>query len=121
MEDADVKFLANEIVRLIKVDFKRLHLSNNLVNTITVSEFDNRLVINIPAQIYNMYKYVKDKVIVYTNLGSYASQLEEEGSWIFNKHLGNHLRYISFALDGAVMALQDKVRARNDDIKVEYK
>lgn len=114
MEDEDVKNLADEIVRLIKADFKTLHLSHNLVDTMTVSEDDEKIVIHIPAQIYDMYKFLKDKVIIYTGWGSYANQLEEEGSKIFKRQIGNHKKYISASIDGAIMTLNSQVEARGD-------
>jgi len=115
----DARFFADKVVEYIKKDFVRLHLSGNLVNTISVSTFDNKLVINIPAATYDMYKYLKEKVIVYNNWGSYASQLDTEGSYIFSKHIGNHIRYIDWSLSCAMMDLENKAKANNKKVRVD--
>ena len=115
-------YLADEIVMFIMKDFKDLHLSGNLMDTLTVErEGLNKVTIRIPAQVYDMYKYVKDKVIVYTNQGSYASKLNEEGSYIFKKYIGNHIRYFDSSLTLALMNLENKMKADNLEYKVEFK
>lgn len=112
-------YLARQIVNGIKKDFEIYHLSMNLVDTITIEKYDNKAVIHIPAKTYDMYKYVKDNVIVYNNRGSYASRLNEEGSYIFNKHIGHHIGYIDKAIDDGIVKLVQKVQKEHNTIRVE--
>lgn len=115
-----MRFLADEIIKYTKLDFKDVHLSGNLMDTIKIEEESlDKIVIRIPAKTYDMYKYLKEKVIVYTNTGSYASRLNEEGSYIFKKYIGNHIRYMDAAIAMAIVSLQSKVEADGNEILKE--
>ena len=115
-------YFADEVIMFIMKDFRDLHLSGNLTNTLTVErEGLNKVTIRIPAQIYDMYKYLKEKVIIYTGQGSYASRLNDEGSYIFKKYIGNHIRYIDSSISLAMMNLENKIKADNLEYKVELK
>lgn len=83
MKDSDLQSLANMVAEAIKDDFRRVHLSGNLMNTITVTKSESGYKVEIPAQIYDMKLYQTRKVIVY-KAGSYASQLNDEGSEFFD-------------------------------------
>lgn len=117
----DYTYLARQIVNEIKRDFKQYHLSMNLVNTIEITKSKNYVQIHIPAQVYDMWQFVKKGVIIYKNRGSYASQLNEEGSYIFNKYVGHHIGYVDNSIDLAVEKLVKRVQARDDEIKVEHR
>ena len=80
MGEAELEMLASIIVRKIKEEFSLKHLSGNLTNTITVEMLGDEIKINIPAQTYNMLKYLEKGVVIHTSHGSYASKLDEEGS-----------------------------------------
>ena len=82
--------LALIIVKNIKEEFMIKKMSGNLANTIEVYEAGDGLHISIPAQTYNMLKYQKEKVLVHTSNGSYASRLDEEGSefYVLDKETG---------------------------------
>lgn len=81
--DEQITMLALIIVKNIKEEFMIQKMSGNLANTIEVYEDGEGLHVSIPAQTYNMLKYQKEKVLIHTSHGSYASKLDEEGSSFF--------------------------------------
>lgn len=82
--------LAMIIVELIKQEFKIKHLSMNLVNTIKIYKNDaGNVVVEIPAEMYNISKFKKDGSIIYTNKGSYAEEVNRSGGFS-----GSHTGYI---------------------------
>ena len=76
----ELRKLAEIIIRKLKEEFALKHLSGNLANTITVEMASDEINIRIPAQTYNMLKYLEKGVVIHTSHGSYASKLDEEGS-----------------------------------------
>ena len=83
MRDSDLQSLANMVAEAVKDDFRRVHLSGNLMDTIIVQKTERGYKVEIPAQVYDMKLYQTRKVIVY-KAGSYASKLNDEGSEFFD-------------------------------------
>lgn len=83
MSDTNLQSLANMVAEAVKDDFRRVHLSGNLMDTITVQKTEDGYRIEIPAQVYDMKLYQTRKVIVY-KAGSYASRLNDQGSEFFD-------------------------------------
>ena len=104
VSDIDLEILAGLIVTNIKQDFALKHLSNNLVNSITVQKTETGITIVIPAEIYDIYEYMSKGVIIRKGSGSYASQLDIEGSKIgrSNRHQRNHKGYVEMAINNAL-------------------
>lgn len=103
--------LKDLIIEEIKNDFIDKHLSKNLVNTIYFKKTEEGYDIVIPAEIYNFYKFFKDGSIVPRGTGSYASELDQEGSTImvyphkgkrFLLKPGNHVGYVDRAINSAL-------------------
>ena len=79
--------LANIIVENIKKEFEKVHLSGNLMETIFVNVIGNNVEIEIPANIYDLEKYLNEGVVIFTGEGSYASDVDIYGG-ISGKHKG---------------------------------
>ena len=77
----DLLLLAEKIKKNIKEEFAVVHLSQNLINTIEVRRTTFGFEVEIPAEIYDLAKWYKEKVIVYTGGGSYAQQVDVEGGF----------------------------------------
>lgn len=108
--------LKDLIIQEIKKDFEEKHLSKNLVNTITWEKNEEGFNIIIPAEIYNMYKFFKEGVVISKGIGSYASHLDEVGSefmvypkkgkrFLSTPH--NHIGYVERAINSALQQWLD--------------
>lgn len=93
----DLSILTEKIVNKIQANFEEIHLSKNLVNTIEVRRTTFGFEIDIPAEIYDIGKWKKEKVIVYTNQGSYAQQVDVDGGFS-----GQHINYVENAIQEAI-------------------
>ena len=93
MEQILLQKLAEKIKEKIRNDFKDVHLSQNLMNTISVSSTPTGFLIDIPAEIYDLAKYYKEGVIIYTGAGSYAEDVDINGGFS-----GKHKDYIERAI-----------------------
>lgn len=93
MEQILLQKLAEKIKQKIINDFKEVHLSQNLMNTISVSSTPTGFLIDIPAEIYDLAKYYKEGVIIYTGAGSYAEDVDINGGFS-----GKHKDYIERAI-----------------------
>ena len=93
MEQILLQKLAEKIKEKIRNDFKEVHLSQNLMNTISISSTPTGFLIDIPAEIYDLAKYYKEGVIVYTGAGSYAEDVDINGGFS-----GKHKDYIERAI-----------------------
>ena len=109
----DLEELAQIILEKLQEEFEVKHLSGNLMNTIEVQNYDDKIEIIIPAQVYDMLLFKNKGVIVHKGNGSYASQIDEEGSEIlvnggegengFKKvKTGNHKGYVDRIIKEAV-------------------
>lgn len=97
MDKAMLKLLALKIEEYLIEDFRYKHLSGNLAETINIEEIENGYRIEIPAEIYDIDKWSKTGVIIYTGQGSYASQVDEFGG--FSK---THTNYVERAINKAI-------------------
>jgi hypothetical protein len=93
----DLQLLAEKIKENIQKEFEFIHLSKNLMDTITVARTTNGYEIEIPAEIYDINKYYKQGVIVYTNEGSYAQEVDDKGGFSTT-----HKNYIIRAIMNAI-------------------
>lgn len=93
MEQILLQKLAEKIKEKIRNDFKEVHLSQNLMNTISVSSTPTGFLVDIPAEIYDLAKYYKEGVIIYTGNGSYAEDVDINGGFS-----GKHKDYIERAI-----------------------
>lgn len=107
----EVKVLALYIKQEIIRGFKDKHLSGNLMDTINVRATPNGAEVEIPAEIYDMKRYQLEGVVAYTGEGSYASQLDIEGSQFYSyskdgkrvwKAPKNHVNYVDEAIKAAI-------------------
>ena len=93
MEQILLQKLAEKIKQKIINDFKEVHLSQNLMNTLSVSSTPTGFLVDIPAEIYDLAKYYKEGVIIYTGAGSYAEDVDINGGFS-----GKHKDYIERAI-----------------------
>ncbi len=93
----DLQNLANKIVEKIKEDFEVYHISKNLINTIKITQTSRGIDIDIPAEIYDLQRWYKDRVIVYNGNGSYAQEVDERGGFS-----GTHTNYVEDAIKSAI-------------------
>lgn len=93
----ELSILAEKIKNKISKNFENIHLSGNLMNSIVVRRTTNGFEIDIPAEIYDLQKWYKEKVIVYTGEGSYAQAVDTEGGFS-----GTHTDYVEKAIKEAI-------------------
>lgn len=85
--------LTNKINNKLKNNFAKIHLSRNLMDTIEIKRTSYGYEIEIPAEMYDVKRYIDEGVIVYTGEGSYASEVNETGG--FSKF---HKNYVENAI-----------------------
>lgn len=111
IDDTSLNLLKDLIIQEIQKDFDQKHLSGNLVETIRWEVNEQGYNIIIPAEVYDMYRFFKEGVIIPTGWGSYASELDETGSefavyskkgkrYYVKPH--NHIGYIERAINNAL-------------------
>ena len=90
--------LASYIVSELEKEFDRYYLSKNLINTIDVKfqDYGKKVIIDIPAQIYDVALYKKSGVILYKG-GSYAQKINETGGYS-----GKHKGYVEKCISNAI-------------------
>lgn len=101
--------LAELIKKYIKEDFEDVHLSGNLMDTITVSYDSGKYYVEVPAKIYDVDLFLRDKVIVYTGEGSYAQDVNETGGLS-----GKHTNYVDKAI---ISAVDEWIKTNNLNVK----
>lgn len=89
--------LKDIILKHLEAEFSVRHLSGNLINTIVVTPTENGYEISIPAQIYDIRLYKREGVIVYKNMGSYASKIDYTGGFS-----GAHVGYVERIINNAL-------------------
>lgn len=94
------KLFAELLVKNIKDEFKLQHVSMQLADTIVVYETDKGYNVEIPADKYDIWKFLYEGVIVPTNKGSYANTVD-----IYNNlkvprpHQNSHKNYVSRCIE----------------------
>ncbi|MCR4661688.1 MAG: hypothetical protein K5765_06815 [Clostridia bacterium] len=119
----DLEKLASLVVDKIREEFALKHLSGNLVDTLRIENFDDKIEVIIPAEVYDMLLYQTKGVIVHTGEGSYASTLDENGSelYVYGEEGNglvkitprNHRDFVNKAIQGAInewVALKGELR-----------
>lgn len=109
---SDAERLGKNIAKQIKSEFAKKHMSGNLTGTMRYGKLKgDRYYVHIPAEVYNMYQYQMHGVIVPTGKGSYASQLDKEGSkfFVYDRRGGrrwiepkNHIGYLDSSIRKAI-------------------
>lgn len=101
--------LTNKINNKLKENFMKIHLSQNLMNTIEIHKTTYGYEIEIPAEMYDIERYIREGVIVYTGEGSYANEVNKTGG--FSTH---HKNYVEKAiLEGiSEWITQNKINAK---------
>lgn len=109
----ELQLLVEKIKKKIKEDFAVVHLSQNLINTIEIRRTTFGFELEIPAEIYDIAKWYKDKVIVYRGTGSYAQAVDVEGGFS-----GKHKDYVEDAIKDAIREwiLELKLKVKKVDI-----
>lgn len=107
----ELEDLAYCIKNALREEFADKHLSGNLLNTIKIEVVgDDKVNVIIPAEVYNFYRFFKDRVIIPRGGGSYASRLDKEGSSFVVYHKGgrsfvkphNHIGYVDRVINEAL-------------------
>jgi hypothetical protein len=122
VSDEDLMALANLIVENIKKDFEDKHLSGNLINTMYLEKTQDGIKIVVPAEKYNIPMYIRKGVVLHSGTGSYASQVDEEGSIIRlpQNHrgrpkdikVGNHVGYVEKAIQNAIETWRNMIEEK---------
>lgn len=109
----DLQLLAERIKKKIREEFAVVHLSQNLIDTIEVRRTTFGFEIEIPAEIYDIGRWYKDRAIVYTGQGSYAQQVDVEGGFS-----GTHTDYVEDAIKDAIKEwiLELKLNVKKVDV-----
>lgn len=81
MDDNLIHALALKIESKIIEEFKYIHVTFNLADTIKVEKTPRGWKVFIPAEIYDIRKWYDEGVIVYTGEGSYAEAVNQEGGF----------------------------------------
>lgn len=99
--DEMVERLASLIKDAVRDDFETVHLTGRLRDTVTVERSqDGAVVVNIPAEAYDLGKALSTGVIVpRPDLGSYAELVNETGGLS-----GTHKGYVERAIERALVA-----------------
>lgn len=95
-QDMKVK-LAEMIKAALKRDFAVYHYSGNLADTINIKKVKGKVVVEIPAEIYDLGLYNRTGAIVYTGEGSYAQDVNEQGGFS-----GRHTNYVERSIAAAI-------------------
>jgi hypothetical protein len=112
--------LKDIIYQNIQNDFTKLHFSGNLQNTTHKTPSG----VSIPAKTYDMPYWKAKHVLVYDGRGSYAEEVNKEGSKYIdvkhpenNRKIGNHRGYIDNAvLDGVI----EWAMGRKDIVEINF-
>ena len=82
--------LTKEMEEELKRKYRIPHLSGNSSDTIYSEFMSNstmtKSIIHIPAERYNIPKFLQEGVIVYTGEGSYANEIEEQTGGFSGQH-----------------------------------
>ena len=101
--------LAEIIKSKIKDNFEEIHLSGNLMNTIEIKRTVGGFSVEIPAKLYDIAFYKKEKVIKYTGLGSYAQLVNTSGGFS-----NVHINYVEKAIQESI---QEWIKTYNLNVK----
>lgn len=97
LSSSELSILAEKIRNKIRLNFEYVYLTQNLINTIEVRRTTFGYEIDIPAEIYDLEKWFKEKVVVYTGQGSYAQEVDDSGGFS-----GKHTGYVEKAIKEAI-------------------
>lgn len=93
-----VKFV-NDIMNSIQKNFDVVHLSGNLKDTMYAYYLSpSEAIIEIPAKRYDIDKFLKNRIIVYTEDGSYAKEVNMTGGFSTL-----HTNYVDLAIQEAIL------------------
>lgn len=81
ISEAQKARLANLIADNIRKDFNVVHVSGNLMNTISVYQTETGWAVDIPAQVYDINYYKLWGAIIPKADASYAQEVDESGGY----------------------------------------
>ena len=93
----DLEMLASIITEKIAEEFQIKHLSRNLMATVQFQAEKDKIEVIIPARLYDLAEYRSKGVVVYKSDGSYASRLDNEGSFA-----GNHKDFVERIINQSI-------------------
>lgn len=91
------KQLAVFIADAIRDEFETVHFSGNLAATIKVYQNNGNWCVEIPAEVYDVVYYMKNKRVVHTEDKSYASEVDKTGGFS-----GKHKDYVDRCIKKAI-------------------
>lgn len=90
--------LAEKIKNHLKDEFEELHLSGNLMDTITIDHDGDGYLVKIPAKVYDILQFYKTGAIIYReDKGSYAQEVNITGGFS-----GRHKGYVEKSINNAI-------------------
>ena len=115
------KAFAYSLVDNIKKGFKTMHVSGNLADTIVVYETNNGYNVEIPADKYDVWRFLYEGVIIPTNKGSYANTVDIYKTLKVPKpHPNTHKNYVSKSIENTLKTfprvVKDKFRKSNIEV-----
>lgn len=115
------KLLAEEIDKLIEDDFKKNHLTGNLIKTKTITDDGRGTVsINIPAIKYDQLKYLELGLFVPTpEKGSYANLINRQGGKVLGRKTGHHKKYVEKSIDDGIRNWKKKYHVKTGRIQIK--
>lgn len=97
MTQEQLAILGDMISQEIKRDFEIYFLSGNLRDTIRMTQEEGKVILEVPADRYDIQKFMNEGVKIYTGKGSYAAAVD-----IFGGFSKQHIDYSGRAVDKAI-------------------
>jgi len=105
------KLFAELLVKNIKDEFKLKHVSMQLADTIVVYETDKGYNVEIPADKYDIWKFLYEGVVIPTNNGSYANTVDiYKNLKVPQPHTNTHKNYVSRCIEKTLKEFPDVVK-----------
>lgn len=95
-------------------NFEMVHLSGNLKDTMYIETRGQSIALHIPAERYDIKKYLNEGVVVYTGDGSYACEVNVSGGFS-----GWHRNYLERSLEGAIFQWIEWVGLKAEKVEVD--
>jgi len=116
------RLFADTLVKQIKNEFNIYHVSGNLADTIVVYETETGYNVEIPADKYDVWRFLYEGVIIPTNKGSYANTVDIYKNLKLPKpHENKHKNYISRCIEETLRVFPQIVQEyyrKNSNIQV---
>lgn len=113
LSSLELQMLAEKIKENIRKEFKEIHLSGSLMDTIRVEKILSGFNVEIPAEIYDLNKYRSEGVVIYTGQGSYAQAVDVGGGFS-----GMHKNYVLNAIMDAIEDWKKEINGKVGKVSV---